>query len=72
MLELRKNASSIIRRIQKGETYVLTYRGKQAVELKPVIKKDVLRDDPFYLLPDLAMEGKSLSNEEMDKIIYEQ
>lgn len=71
MLEFRRDAEQIIRQIQAGERLVLTYRGKPVARLEPVLETAVAADDPFYTLYRLAdVEGKSLSNREMDEIIY--
>jgi len=71
MLDLRRDAAQIIRQIQAGERLVLTYRGKSVARLEPVLETAVDADDPFYTLYRLAdAEGKSLSNREMDEIIY--
>jgi prevent-host-death family protein len=71
MLEFRRDAEQIIRQIQAGERLVLTYRGKPVARLEPILEIAVDVDDPFYTLDQLAdAEGKSLSNREMDEIIY--
>lgn len=80
MLDLRKNARMIVREVADGETYLLSYRGKPVVELKPVGEmktkgktrhKRPPRDDPFYRLTEHATDmGPSLSNKEIDKIVY--
>lgn len=72
MLELRKDAENIIRQVQQGEHFVLTYRGKPAARLEPVKAESISTDDPFYQLSSLADEqGESLTNEAMDALIYE-
>ena len=80
MLDLRKNARMIVREVADGETYLLSYRGKPVAELKPAgggkVKgktryKRPPKDDPFYRLADLAEDmGPSISNKEIDKIVY--
>jgi antitoxin (DNA-binding transcriptional repressor) of toxin-antitoxin stability system len=70
MLEFRKNAEAIIAQIRRGERMVLTYRGRPVVRLEPV-EGDVSPDDPFYSLNELAVsKGRSLSNEQIDRIVY--
>ncbi len=72
MLEFRNNAAGIIHQIQSGQRMVLMYRGKPVIRLEPFLEKTVGPDDPFYMLYKLAdEEGESLSNQEMDEIIYE-
>jgi prevent-host-death family protein len=36
MLEFRKNAEGVLRRVARGERLVLTHRGKPAARLEPV------------------------------------
>lgn len=72
MLELRKDAENIIRQVQQGEHFMLTYRGKAVAKLEPVREQSIATDDPFYQLCSLADEqGETLTNEAMDALIYE-
>ena len=73
MLEFRKNAQEIIRRAMKGERTLLTYRGKPVLRLEPVNETEGPSEaDPFYALGDLAdAEVETLSNEDMDRLVYE-
>jgi len=72
MLDLRMRAESIIKQVRKGQSLVLSYRGKPAMRLMPIHDEDLSPDDLFYKLTDLAQsEGKSLSNAEIDALIYE-
>ena len=71
MLEFRKDAEHVVRQIQAGERLILTYRGKPVARLEPMEESGVDVTDPFYSLDRLAdAEGKSLSNREMDDILY--
>lgn len=71
MLEFRKDAEQIIRQIQAGKRLLLTYRGKPVARLEPILETTVEADDLFYSLYRLAeAEGQSLSNSEMDAILY--
>ena len=71
MLELRQRAGEIVAQVRRGEKLVLTYRGRPAIRLEPLRPESASADDPFYRLADLAgAGGKSLSNEEIDKIVY--
>jgi antitoxin (DNA-binding transcriptional repressor) of toxin-antitoxin stability system len=71
MLEFRKDAEAVIRRVQKGQRLVLTYRGKAVARLEPIQDRLVNSDDPFYRLCSLADDrGESLTDREMDEIIY--
>ena len=71
MLELRRNAQSIIDDVQRGQRLVLTYRGKPMARIEPLetLPGDT---DAFYDLADLAdADGESLTNSEMDRAIYD-
>jgi len=71
MLEFRHNAERIIERVRRGERMVLTYRGKPVVRLEPICDETAEPDDPFYALDALAdAKGQSLTNREMDDVIY--
>jgi antitoxin (DNA-binding transcriptional repressor) of toxin-antitoxin stability system len=72
MLELRKNTGKVIRMSQQRQRMIVTYRGKPVMKIEPVIPEKVSADDPFYKLGLVAdNSGGSLSNEDMDKLIYE-
>jgi prevent-host-death family protein len=71
ILEFRKDAERILRRVQLGQRLILTYRGKPVARLEPILKKKVEEDDPFYRIDRLALSGgQALTNEEIDKIVY--
>jgi antitoxin (DNA-binding transcriptional repressor) of toxin-antitoxin stability system len=71
MLEFRRDAEAIIRKVRQGKRFVMTYRGKPVMRLEPIQPKSVSPDDPFYSLGELAEPcGGSLTNEEIDKIVY--
>jgi len=70
MLDLRRDAHGIIERVHRGQRLVLTYRGKPMVRLEP-IEAEAGAEDPFYGLADHAgPEGDSLSNREIDEVVY--
>jgi prevent-host-death family protein len=71
MLELRRRADEIIAQVRRGQRLLLTYRGKAVATLEPVRDSQIAEDDPFYRLPELAeAKGRSLTNREMDDLIY--
>ena len=71
ILEFRKHAERILRRVQQGQGLILTYRGKPVARLEPIHNKKIGADDPFYRLDQLAVStGKPLTNEEIDQIVY--
>lgn len=72
LLEFRKNAEAVLRRVGRGESVVLTRRGRPAARLEPIVDEDGGADDPIYRLPELADKGgRALSNREMDQVIYD-
>lgn len=71
VLEFRRDAEAIIRRVQQGKRLVLTYRGKPVMRLEPILNRQAAPNDPFYSLNRLAVSrGRSLTNEEIDRIVY--
>ena len=71
MAEFRRDAEAIIRKALQGKRMILTYRGKPVMRLEPIINEQPDPGDPFYKLAELAdSEGESLTNEEMDRIVY--
>jgi antitoxin (DNA-binding transcriptional repressor) of toxin-antitoxin stability system len=74
MLEFRKNAERILRRLAKGERLVLSHRGKAAARLEPVTAAPgaALLDDPFLGIGRRATaspKGKT-KHAEIDRILY--
>ncbi len=72
ILEFRRNAHGVIRKVRQGKPLILTYRGKPVLRLEPIRYNKIGRDDPFYSIAQLATaNGRSLTNEEIDQIVYE-
>ncbi|HMC27431.1 MAG TPA: hypothetical protein VKM56_06520 [Verrucomicrobiae bacterium] len=76
MLEFRRDAAKVLRLLRLGkETIRLTYRGQAVADLVPVkpdLKKRPPRNDPFYRLPEIAIDGQPLTNRDIDRLLYEQ
>jgi prevent-host-death family protein len=71
VLEFRRHAEAVIRKVRQGKRLILTYRGKPVMRLEPIQESVPAADDPFYALPQLATpKGRSLTNEEIDQIVY--
>jgi len=70
MLEFRKKADRVLKQVVRGHSFVLTYRGKPIARLEPIAQNRIDANDPIYGLADIAESGGSLTNEEMDKILY--
>jgi prevent-host-death family protein len=72
VLEFRRDAAGVLRKVQQGRRLVLTYRGKPVARLEPIRQSPLGPDDPFYSLGRLASaSGEGLDNGEIDQIIYE-
>ena len=72
LLEFRRDARSVIRRLMQGQRMILSYRGKPVARMEPILETPFRSDDPIYSLADLAVPGlASCSNEAMDGVIYE-
>lgn len=71
MLEFRRNAEAVLRRVARGEHLVLSHRGRPAVRLEPLA--DVAAsDDPFLRIADRATPSPhgSIDHSEIDRILY--
>ncbi len=71
VLEFRRDAVAVIRKVRQGKRLVMTYRGRPVMRLEPIVDEIPSADDPFYKLGDLASStAEPLTNEEIDKIVY--
>ena len=72
ILEFRRDAEAVIRKVRQGKRLILTYRGQPVMRLEPIRDRKIGPEDPFYALSQLATpKGRSLTNEEIDRIVYE-
>lgn len=69
MLEFRLNTEKIIKQVQSGQSLILTRRGNPVARIEPIVQETQDPNDPFFLLSGIG-KGASLSNAEMDGIIY--
>ncbi len=74
MLEFRKNAEGILRRVAKGERFLLSHRGRPAARLEPVITNGPgdAAMDRFLTIGQRAVpspKGKT-RHIDLDKILY--
>lgn len=74
MLEFRKDAEGILRRVAKGERFVLSHRGRPAARLEPVSSANgnESADDPFLTIGQRAVaspKGRT-RHADLDRIIY--
>ena len=73
MLELRQHAEKIIAQVAKGQSMILTRRGKPVARLEPIVPESINAGDPFYSLDALSdVTGESLTNEQIDETLYGQ
>lgn len=71
MLQFRRQAEAIVRQVQKGQRFTLTYRGKPVARLEPVADRSLGDDDPIYDLADLASDApQPLTNAQIDRAVY--
>ncbi len=70
MLDLRRHAKEIVERAQHGERMLLLYRGAPAMVLEPYQKESLLDSDPLFSLSIADESGESLSNQEIDEVLY--
>jgi prevent-host-death family protein len=74
MLEFRKDAEGILRRVAKGERFLLSHRGRPAARLEPVSldNNGQSPDDPFLTIGRRAVPGPKgkTCHADIDRIIY--
>jgi prevent-host-death family protein len=70
MLDFRRDANRVLTKVQKGERLILTLRGKPVARLEPIRDEPIEETDSFYALCDLAAPAGSLSNQQIDEILY--
>ena len=71
ILQFRRDAEAVIRKVRQGKSLILTHRGKPVMRLEPIQDRVVNQDDPLYTISKLAVhDERSLTNEEIDEIVY--
>ena len=74
MLEFRRNARKALNTILRGESLLLTYRGKPVARMEPIeaAAMPVPDNDPLLRLDDFAVEGPGgrIESDEIDRIVY--
>ena len=72
VLDFRREAKRVIGKLRQGQRIVLTYRGNPVARMEPISETFIAEDDPIYSLADLAVpDMKTLTNKEIDRLIYE-
>ena len=74
MLEFRRNAKGILRRVAKGERFVLSHRGRPAARLEPLAEaaSPDQANDPFLSIAQRSLpspRGKT-HHKDIDRILY--
>jgi antitoxin (DNA-binding transcriptional repressor) of toxin-antitoxin stability system len=73
MLEFRQDVGGILRRVAKGERFILSHRGRPAARLEPLVSgPEGSANDPFLTISQRATASPrgSTKHEEMDRILY--
>ena len=74
MLEFRQDAEGVLRRVAKGERFVLSHRGKPAARLEPLTSAPSSNpaSDPFLSISRRAQPSRKAKtkHEEIDRILY--
>jgi prevent-host-death family protein len=70
--DLRFAFERVIAAVKKGRTLTLTYRNKPLARIVPFSEvKKLAPNDTLHALADLAEPMGQLTNEEMDRLIYD-
>ncbi len=79
MLEFRRDAEGVIRKVQEGKGMVLTYRGKPVLKLEPIRPNGTTENSTKKSLLSLCELGErlvppgpqvALTNDEIDRLVY--
>lgn len=74
MLEFRQNAEGVLRRIAKGDRFVLSHRGKPVARLEPLVAAAPLSqaNDPFLGVASRAKPSPkgTTKHKDIDHILY--
>ena len=74
MLQFRRNARSILRRVSKGERFVLSHRGRPVARLEPLAGTGASdpNSDPFLTIGQRAVASQKgpTRHSQIDRIVY--
>jgi prevent-host-death family protein len=74
ILEFRRGASRALKAVERGERFVITYRGRPVARLEPIARtpRGADRDDPIFRIEEFAVDGPGtpLSNRGIDDVLY--
>ena len=69
--ELRVNFRRVLRSLKAGIPLILTYRNQPLARLSPITEeKQIPVDDPLYHIHEFAEDMGSLTNKQIDEIVY--
>ena len=73
--QLRASLPDIVRRVQKGERFLVLYRSRPAFRVVPVEPEDIgdavpLDEDPIYGSGAVGHSSDGLSSADHDRILY--
>jgi prevent-host-death family protein len=74
MVQFRKDAEGILRRVAQGERFLLSHRGKPAARLEPITTDPAgrLEDDPLFRIAERATPSPKgpTDHRDIDRIVY--
>lgn len=75
MLEFRKDAAGYLRRVAKGERFILSHRGRPTARLEPIAAAPggkEAAEDPFLNIADRATASSRgpTAHKDIDAIVY--
>ncbi|HPC60313.1 MAG TPA: hypothetical protein PKX23_06615 [Verrucomicrobiota bacterium] len=74
MLAFRKNARGILRRLERGERFILSHRGRPAARLEPLVAAGTadLEKDPFLTIGRRAVRSPKggTRHRDIDGVLY--
>lgn len=77
MLDLRKNSNLLLKKLQKREKVILSFRGKPVATIHPIIENSDWENDSFiqFLSTIKTTTSKNkkkrkITNDEIDSLVY--
>jgi prevent-host-death family protein len=72
--DLRTSMAEVVRRVRKGERFLVLHRSRPAFRLVPVEASDreelPLEDDPMYRAPALGASRDGSTSKDHDLVLY--
>lgn len=72
MLEIRTKAKDLVDRLDRGESFRITYRNRPVGEIYPLTQREeISSEDPIYSVADSAeILGGELDARTADRLVY--